>query len=374
MRSSTARSSTTPRKTAERRFSANAAITSVLAVLTLVVIIMQTRIMYRQQVLMTQQSIVGASDRLEHIAAKQLEARLLAQRLQRMLNPIIVSVEFRTCRSERQCDTDVLNTIRTMKMSPRLPGLVGSNLNDDYSNWTANDLIAETLIFHKWASRILFGPVFESPYSSPIKQAQAVIEGIIEPAITKCGFSHPGGRELAIAMDTLATLAEANASVAGVRRMAMLRAINKLRRNFGDGGEGLDLMPDDPYPIKTYILQMRRMYLTIDWVPLALMKQCEKEEHRAATEYARVAEQTASSTNVRTDSTIADCKETKCNGLGGVMIFWRPVDGWAQWHDPKDVEEAEELARRAALAASAASSASSASSAGNSRTLIVPTR
>ena len=143
----------------------------------------------------------------------------------------------------------------------------------------------------------------------------------------------------------------------------MLRAINKLRRNFRDGFEGLDLSRSDPYPMKKYMMQMRRMYLAIDWGPLALMEQCVREEERAAAEYVRVAEVTSASTGLQTEAKVAECKESKCRGLTNVMSFWRTVDGWRQWHYPKDLAGAEAVTRPAA----SADSSINASGAKNSR-------
>ena len=194
-----------------RGFLWSAVLTSTLAVLTFGAIISQTWVMHRQQVLMTQQSTVAASDRLERLAAKQLDSRLLVHRLKGLLNPFHIAVLSRSCGSEKQCNADMVKTICTMKLAPRKPDVLYLVAKSATRHWTAAQLIEETFATHDAASRILFGPVFEAPHAKPVEQAEAVVEGMISPAIIKCGFSHPAGKELTVAMDTLATLAEANA-------------------------------------------------------------------------------------------------------------------------------------------------------------------
>lgn len=333
--------------------------TAVLAILTLVVLIMQTQIMRGQQDLMAQQSVVSASDRLEKLADHQLEVRLLTHRIKAFINPTPVPVWNRTCATVSRCETDVRQVVQSMKMTPRQTALGDSKAIDEYPTWTTAKWTAQSLDLHEWSARILFGPAFESPHATAAKQSQTLIDGVVEPAIAKCGFSHAGGRELLLAMDTLATLAQANAAAPRMRKPAVIRALQKLRRNFGDGAEGLDLFAAEPYPVKTYILQMRRMYLAMDWVPTALLRQCEREEARVTAEYAHIAEQTSNATGIHTEASVADCKENKCGGPGGVMMFWKPVDGWRQMHDPRDVEEAKELAARAERAASATTGSAS---------------
>ena len=162
---------------------------------------------------------------------------------------------------------------------------------------------------------------YSTPAGKPLKQAQWLITKVVMPSITACNVTNKIGSEFALALDALAHFSAA-AQVKGTsRKAAVTAAMDRLRSNFGSGA-----FAQEPYPMKQYILHMRRMYDVSDRAPFALGRQCEAENAHVRKAVTRLPRHTLDMTGAAVTLPPECPADDKCGGW--VKSFWHLADGW----------------------------------------------
>lgn len=285
-----------------------------LVVIGLVVACLQGWIAYSQQRIATEQTAISAQDRLDKLLAHAQETQLLAEQLYRMRVGFILGPDSRSCLSEAQCDADVLKA------------LASTRSKSDKADAAA--LLQSTFEAHQIAAQLFLGTAYSAPSGQPLEQAQWLISKVVMPSIAACNFTNKIGSEFSLALDALAHFSAAAQAKGATRKAAFIAAMDRLRSNFGSGAP-----TQEPYPMKQYILHMRRMYDVLDRAPFALGKQCEAENAHARKAVTSLPRHTLAMTGAAVTLPPECPADDKCGGW--VEMFWHPADGWKQLNDTK---------------------------------------
>ena len=293
-----------------------------LAILGLVIAALQGWIAWSQKRVADQQTAVAVGERLDKLSAEGLQTKHLLGQLRLLQVPLIVPVYDRTCSTEAQCAADVMKAFKRQGRSAKRKYI-------EAPAKTPTELLLRTFESHILFAQVFLASAYEAPFNDQRAQARALINDVIRPGISICGFTNSSGSELVSAIDTVThlSLAALSTSDGGSTYIA---AMIKLRANFGVPAAS----PTEPYPMREYILDIRRMYSVLDRVPLALADQCEAANTFIEQKRARLELDTGTALGLPMPKA-RDCPlEDKCGGLVSVEFYWHPADGCKRMNDP----------------------------------------
>jgi len=283
----------------------------------------QKRVADQQTAIAAQQTAVAVGERIDKLSAQALQTKQLLGQLRRLQVALLVPVYSRTCSTNAQCSADVMKAFET-------PGRRTKNKWAETEAKTANELLRRSFDSHILFAQVFLANAYEAPFDHQREQARALVTEVIRPSILLCEFKNSSGSELVSAIDTVTHLSSAALSAQNEKRLTYIASMVKLRANFGVAAAS----PEEPYPMREYILDIRRMYSVLDRVPLALANQCEAANTFIEREKARLISETGTTIG-QSIPTVPECPhDDKCGGLVSVEFYWHPADGCRRMNDP----------------------------------------